>query len=417
MSRPILVATDGTSESLGALHLARRLEEVEGARVHVLSVIEPVPVFDTGFMVALPETELHEARSKSASDEVRGQIAHVTGSPHSWPLTVEAGLAAPTIVRRAGDLGAGLILLGVGKHRAMDRLFGGETALHVARLAHIPVLAVPPDQTKLPRTSVVGVDFSSFSMKAALTAVTVMRKPAHLHLVHVISGLEFLPTVPAEWRHEYEGDLSERLEEVRSQLSPSPDCQVELHVLAGDPGSELLRYARECTAELLAAGSHGHSFIGRVLMGSVSTKLIRGAECAVLIEPPPEPSEELQDRPASATGSVEAPASELWIAELKEFTERNAGRRTDLEIDDPEMGAQHSGTNFPLRGVDYDKRRDRVDIMLGDLGTVNGHLTHSIPSPRAIEVVKGVEDRDEALRIELDSGQVILRIVRELEDR
>ncbi len=405
MSRPILVATDGTPQSLGALRVARKLEEAEGTRIHVLCVIEPVPVFDTGFMVALPETELHQSRARSARDEVRDQIELVTGSPGAWPIEVEAGLAAPKIVRKSGDLRADLVIMGLGKHRAVDRLFGGETALQVARLAHVPILAVPPGCTKLPHSAVVGVDFSEFSLQAARACLSLLRKPAELHLVHVISGLEFLPTVPTEWRHEYEGDLSKRLEEVRDELGLPEDCDVRMHVLAGDPGPEVLSYAKEVEADIVVAGSHGHSFIGRILMGSVSTRLIRGAECSVLLAPPPEPSEEIQEE-------VEV-ASVPWVAELKEFTRRNAGRRTDLEIDHPETGAQHSGTNFPLRGVDYDPKRDRIDIMLGELGTVDRHLTHSLPAPRAVEIIKGEGGRDEALRVELEEGQVLLRIIRD----
>ena len=58
--------------------------------------------------------------------------------------------------------------------------------------------------------------------------------------------------------------------------------------------------------------------------------------------------------------------------------------------------------------MDYDPKRDRIDIMLGDLGTVDRHLTHSLPAPRAVEIIKGEGDRDEALRIELEEGQVLL---------
>ena len=69
MSKVILVATDGTPQSKGAIRLARRLEERDGARVELVSVIEPVPIYDTGFMVALPETELFEARRETVEAE------------------------------------------------------------------------------------------------------------------------------------------------------------------------------------------------------------------------------------------------------------------------------------------------------------------------------------------------------------
>lgn len=405
MSGPILVATDGTRQSLGALRVARKLEEEEGARVEVLAVVEPVPVFDTGFMVSLPETQLHEARATSIRDEVGEQLETVTGSASAWSVHVSSGLPGPRIVNKAEELGVDLIVIGLGRHRAVDRLFGGETALQVARLAHVPVLAVPPDLMELPHIAVVAVDFSPFSEDAARTAITLLRSPVEIHLVHVISGLEFLPTVPDDWRREYEKDLTERMEEFRDTLGIPKEWKVTMHVLAGDPGPEIMSFAKAHEADLVAAGSHGHSFIGRILMGSVSTRLIRGCDSLVLISPPREVAEEITG------GAAEVMQVPPWARDLHEFTRRNAGRRTDLEIDDPVLGAQHCGTNFPLRGVDYDPRRDRVDIMLGEQGNLDRHLTHSIPSPRSIEVVTGEGGRDEALRIGIDGGQVLLRIL------
>ena len=71
------------------------------------------------------------------------------------------------------------------------------------------------------------------------------------------------------------------------------------------------------------------------------------------------------------------------------------------------------GKDFPLWGVDYDPRKDRIEIMLGRSGTVEGHLTHSIPSPREVRVVRGEDGRAEALEITLPQGQVVLRIHRD----
>ena len=62
MSYTLLVGSDGSPAALGALHLAHKLEARDGCRVEVIGVVEPVPVFDTGFLVALPEMELYESR-------------------------------------------------------------------------------------------------------------------------------------------------------------------------------------------------------------------------------------------------------------------------------------------------------------------------------------------------------------------
>lgn len=100
-----------------------------------------------------------------------------------------------------------------------------------------------------------------------------------------------------------------------------------------------------------------------------------------------------------------------WAAELHAFTTRNAGRRTSLEEDAVEMGAQLAERDYPLRGVAYDRRDDRIEIMLGDQASVDRHVTHVVASPESVDLLRRADGRDEALRIRHDAGaQTILRL-------
>jgi hypothetical protein len=142
-------------------------------------------------------------------------------------------------------------------------------------------------------------------------------------------------------------------------------------------------------------------------MGSVSTRLIRGADVPVLVVPPSEPWEE------DAPPREEVDGARRWVKELNEFTRENAGRPTTLELDDPDLGSQLCGKNFPLWGVDYDPKRDRIDIMLGRSGTVEGHLTHSIPRPQEVYIETGPDGRCESLHVRLRRGKVVLHLHRD----
>lgn len=406
MSPTILVATDGTPAALGALRLARDLERERGYAVEVVGVVEPVPVFDAGFMVALPELELYESRQDALKYEIQGQIAGVTGSTSEWPVAVDAGPPGPRIVRRAEEVSARAIILGLGRHRPMDRVFGTETALQVIRVSHLPVLAVPEDQESIPTSAALGVDFSLFSEKAVEAAVFLMQEPWQAHLIHVMSGMEFLPNMSEDWRRGYEEELEERLKELGKGLEARGEGSVDAHVLEGEPAHELLEFVEGRGIDLIVAGSHGHSFVGRLLMGSVSTRLIRGSHVPVLVVPPAELWKE--DSPPRE----QREEAEAWVAELKKFTRTHAGRRTTLELDDPEQGTRLCGKYFPLWGVDYDPRLDRIDIMLGRTGTVEGHLTHSIPHPLEITLESGSEGAVESLHIRLKEGRVVLRLHR-----
>jgi nucleotide-binding universal stress UspA family protein len=96
-----------------------------------------------------------------------------------------------------------------------------------------------------------------------------------------------VPWVPgAEWVDAYVSNLTLQLEELARELERATEVRVNTHLLEGNPAREVLRLAESVGAELIAAGSHGHGFLERVLVGSTSTRLVRGASCAVLIAPP-----------------------------------------------------------------------------------------------------------------------------------
>lgn len=400
MKSTILVASDGTPGALGALRMAASLQERDGARVEVMGVVEPIPAFDVGMMITIPESGLAEARRDGLDREIQEQIAEVTGDGGSWPLEVDAGIPGPRIVRKAKEIGATMIFLGLGRHRAVDRLLGGETALQVVRLSGCPVLAVPGAGGIIPRTALVAVDFSLHGEQAARVAARLIDPPGTVILAHVMQGLRFLRDVPEDWEARYRSEVEVRLEELRRGVE-GKGVEVRTRILEGDPARELLDLAQEEGVDLLAAGTHGHAFVARILLGSVSTRLLRGASVATLVAP------------AETTLPAETEEGQReehpWEVILDRFTRAHAGRPVTLEFVDPELGAQVSGTGSLLRGVDYDVRANELHIMLGPLGGTDGHVTHSIRAPGSVEVA-GAGGTHEVIRVGLARGEILLKI-------
>jgi nucleotide-binding universal stress UspA family protein len=59
--------------------------------------------------------------------------------------------------------------------------------------------------------------------------------------------------------------------------------QVETRVLEGVPHEAIVRFAEEDKVDLIVMGTHGHGFVGHVLAGSTTERVIHRAPCPVLV--------------------------------------------------------------------------------------------------------------------------------------
>jgi hypothetical protein len=100
-----------------------------------------------------------------------------------------------------------------------------------------------------------------------------------------------------------------------------------------------------------------------------------------------------------------------WALELHRFTNRNAGRATTVEVDTPDFGAGSEPHEFPLRGITYDARGERVLITLGQQASAERQLTHAINDATAIFLLVDLKGRDEALAIHQKQTSTLLRFV------
>ena len=294
----ILLASDADRGSDGAIRMALELSESLGAWVEVIRVIEPLPVIgEGGALAGYPLSERSRSeRGNTARAELETTLRAFGPAALRWPRQVVVGSPAHSIVEAAERLDAALILIGSGTHEPIDRWLGTETALRVMQLSHIPVLAVPTSQPVRPRKLVAAVDFSSFSRDALETALRVCRPDSEVHLVHVtwLSPAENAAFEGAEWQESLHEQLERDLETWVSTIPGLSAYETHLHVRAGRPATEILAVAAEIGADLIVAGSHGRSFMGRLIFGSTSKGLLRKAECAILIAPPREPTPERQ---------------------------------------------------------------------------------------------------------------------------
>ncbi len=133
-------------------------------------------------------------------------------------------------------------------------------------------------------------DFSEnadFAFSFAVDAAT--RRPgSELYLLHVIPETEaqFWKTYIYEVEdvdNKAKHDVDERIETYRAQLPENVSLQVEIRV--GKDDQEILRFARDKQVGLIVMGRQGRGALQKALFGNVTGKVVRKAECAVLVVP------------------------------------------------------------------------------------------------------------------------------------
>ena len=286
MTMHVLVATDGTGAALGALRLARALSAKRDATVDVLAVLPPLPSPPLRIDGSPGDRSEAEASAIFAMHEaIVRQLGVLGGSAGRWPVTVRVGPAAETIARTAREFGASLILVGRPRERVVA-VVDAEVTLDVVHLSHLPVIAVPPAVTDLPRRFLVGVDLHAPALDSLTEVLLEISSPRVIHLAHI--AWEVGPSGPHEaqaWKTGYVSRVTGQLEKLARGLRVSTPAQVEVHVPMGDWDEGLVGLANRLDVDLVVTGSHAYGELGRAFTRSVSTAALHGVACSVLIVP------------------------------------------------------------------------------------------------------------------------------------
>ena len=146
---------------------------------------------------------------------------------------------------------------------------------------------------------IAAIDFSDISEAVLKTAAEMAKAfDAKLHLVHVWdpevlvdSGYGAEPALAINVQNERMESMRERVESDAKRLSEAgTDCDGV--VLVGRPHKVIIKHGQETKADLVIIGSHGHTALGSLLMGSCASALVRKACFPLLVVPALEADEE-----------------------------------------------------------------------------------------------------------------------------
>jgi nucleotide-binding universal stress UspA family protein len=282
MTAPIVVGVDGTGSGLDAVALAVRLAQATGDPLIVACVY--------------PEGR----RSGDAAAAVRGPAAKALEAAQALAeetaaeyRTVPSGSPARGLAELAEQEDAAMVVVGSHRGGAIGRVASGSTAERLLHGSGCPVAVAPRGYRqrvtdKLRRVGVAFVDTPDGHEAVRHAADLAARSGLPLTLYSVV-GVHpnwFVPeavrpeeeTIPIEVRKDYQEALDRA-------LAGLPDgVQAAGELLYGEVVDELSMVS-ERGVDLLVCGSRGYGPVRRVLLGTVSSALVRQASVPVLVAP------------------------------------------------------------------------------------------------------------------------------------
>ena len=268
MYHDVLIATDGSGVAANAatvgISLARTLE----ATVHALSVVEE----KRGDIAARRE------RRQSDADSV---VADAIDAGCDAEPIVRNGRPATEILSCADDVGADLVVVGTHGRTGLQQVLLGSVALEVIREAHQPVLSVSPDASwDGERVDDVCLATDGWTGSAAATENALSLADAVDARLHVLYAVD-MSSNTAEIQEAFE----EHGEKTTTEIADRADergLEATRTIAHGAAGESILEYTDRNAVDVLVMGTESKSTLERLVVGSVSQRVVPDASVPVL---------------------------------------------------------------------------------------------------------------------------------------
>jgi nucleotide-binding universal stress UspA family protein len=293
----VICPVDLSAPSANALRHAVAWARWYEATLHVLHAAPPPQVDVSGS----GQTAMIRARPlEYIVTDVRDFVSHALPAEPMPLVDVEAGDAVETIVAASGRWPRSLLVMGTHGWTGLNRVLVGSVTERVAHRVACPLLVVPPHDTAEPAAGVTlqrmlcAVDFRPSSLEGLRYAFSLAQESlARVELVTILERPRFSelqaiarPHVPPDDRSRCVALLDALRERVPGEARAW--CVVHEDVLTGPPAEALLSRAAEMGAELIVIGTGDRHHLHALWLGSTTGRLMRTAQCPVLIVPGPQ---------------------------------------------------------------------------------------------------------------------------------
>ncbi|MGB9714937.1 MAG: universal stress protein [Thermodesulfovibrionales bacterium] len=263
----LLLATDRSDFSEGAVREAIKLAKTCGSKLHIISVTETPDI--RAFNYPLTAFEKLEILTKQHLESLKG-------------LAEKDGIICETIIRRGPEAykyivdeaekrKVDMIIMGRRGKTGITRLMVGSVTAKVIGYAPCNVMVVPRFARITFEKILVPTDGSIFSELASREAISIAKlTKGSLIVLSVAKKEENLP-------------FAEASVNIVKEFAEKEGVKIEALTLVGNPHEVIVETAEKQKAGFIIIGSHGRSGIERILMGSVTERVIGHAGCAVLV--------------------------------------------------------------------------------------------------------------------------------------
>ncbi len=289
----ILIGTDFSENSRGALRLGVRLGKLRDEEVVLVHVVD-LAADDNAWRVLVESPEdLERSARMEARQELEAMVQEVLSEEEHQGLQVKVLLGNPIdeLLEVADEYEEVLFVCGTRGKNRLQQFFLGSTAHRLVRRLKDAAILVPPAEELDPgawEKIAVAMDFSAASRDALRHAYGMAEQVgATLHVLHGVVLPEvtaFEATVTSTMP-----SLQELLKERHGQITKilaeegieGQDVVVE--VLTGSPAPMLREYVEREGVDLLVMGTHGRRGWSRLFLGNTAERLLRRTPCPLYL--------------------------------------------------------------------------------------------------------------------------------------
>lgn len=263
----IMLATDGSEYSVGAIRVATDVARRNHAKLMVVSVA----VYNPAYSTSVPGIE--EAALQMAEHNAEGAMREASGLDPEL-IIIRASDPYKGIVDAAEKYRADVIVMGRRGKRGLARTMVGDATARVIGHAPCNVMVVPRGAGPYQKGVLVATDGSRFADAAAVAA----GKLAHSASL----PLTVISAVQESHNEKRRQEAAAAVDRIKSGLK-SEHPRISGLVTEGRPEQVIVDQARTTGSDLIVMGSHGRTGLERVLLGSVAERVIGHAETPVLV--------------------------------------------------------------------------------------------------------------------------------------